>query len=126
MKPKHGEIQGAFYGNEGKIALKLPLIAFEEDGCQIVYCPALDISGYGNNEDEANESFTTSLKSFFSYTIHKKTFKNELQRLGWKVKSKNKPMIPPEMSKLLSQNDNFNRIFNSYAFRKYDQNINIP
>lgn len=126
MNPKHGQIQGSFYGHEGKIEMRLPFIAFEEDGSQIVYCPALDISGYGNNEVEANESFTTSLEAFFLYTINKKTFKEELHRLGWKTKNKNKPMTPPDMSKLLSENDNFNRIFNTHPFRKYDQQIEIP
>ena len=111
MHPKRGQISGTFKGHNSKIEVKLPLIAFEEDGSQIVYCPALDVSGYGITEHEANQSFTTSLEAFFSYSMNKGTFLEELRRLGWKAKNIHKPMTPPNMSKLLSENDNFSRIF---------------
>jgi hypothetical protein len=112
-------------GNEG-IDVKLSLITFEEDGAQIVYCPALDITGYGNTDKEANDSFTISLDEFFTYTTHKKTFSEEMKRLGWKVKHNNKFMRPPNMSTLLEENENFNRIFNNHSFQKVDQEITIP
>lgn len=52
----------------------LALILFEEDGSQIAYCQALDVSGYGNDEEEAKRSFEISLSEFFRYLINKKTF----------------------------------------------------
>ena len=64
MQPKQGQLSGMFRNDKNKIDVKLPLIEFEEDGCYVVYCPALDVSGYGKTEPEANQSFTVSLFLF--------------------------------------------------------------
>ncbi len=124
---KQAEFTGNWKSGRDNINMNLPVIMFEEDGAQIVYCPALDVSGYGKNTDEANESFKTSLSEFFKYTLHKNTFISELSRMGWTIrKNKNKPMHPPEMSELLETNDNFKRIFNNFPYNKVDRNISIP
>ncbi|MFA4853720.1 MAG: hypothetical protein WC599_14485 [Bacteroidales bacterium] len=124
---KQAEFRGDYKSERDNLNMNLPVILFEEDGSQIVYCPALDIAGYGNNLDEAKESFKISLGEFFKYTLNKNTFKSELSRMGWTLrKSKYKPMHPPEMSKLLNTNENFNRIFNNFPFQKIDQNISFP
>ncbi len=112
-------------GNKS-VSMKVPMISFEEDGSYVVYCPALDISGYGSDEDEAFESFKMSLGEYFSYTINKGTFHKDLRRMGWTVKSKYKKMRPPTLQKILSDNDNFSRIFNDHTFKKFDQDIEIP
>ena len=72
---------GTWGDNKQSIDMLLSLISFEEDGAKIVYCPALDISGYGNSEQDANDSFAISLEEFFSYTTHKGTFNDELRRM---------------------------------------------
>lgn len=120
-------ISGTWNSDNNSIKFNLPLIFFEEDGSQIVYCPALDVSGYGDSEAEAIDSFQVCLGEFLLYTVHKKTFHSELQRLGWKIKkSSHKPMIPPDMVSLLENNDNFSRIFNNFPFRKIDSPIELP
>jgi hypothetical protein len=108
------------------IQINLAMIAFEEDKSNIIYCPALDLSGYGKTENEARESFETTLSEFFSYTIHKKTFPDVLKEMGWSVRKRGKRMTPPTMQKLLENNDNFNRIFNNFPFHKFDQPISMP
>lgn len=124
---KKAEIIGTWTGQSHAVDVHLPLIIFEDSGCQIVYCPALDVSGYGQTEDEAYESLKICLGEFFQYTLNKNTFRTELQKLGWKLKkSKTKPMIPPDMSTLLSNNDNFSNIFNNYSFRKVDESFSLP
>jgi hypothetical protein len=117
---------GQWDDGKNSIIVNLSMIAFEEDNSHIIYCPALDISGYGKTEIEARESFETTINEFFSYTIHKKTFTEVLKELGWSVRKKGKPMIPPTMQELLSNNDNFNRIFNNFSFHKFDQYIAMP
>ncbi|HEY4787807.1 MAG TPA: hypothetical protein VIH57_17245 [Bacteroidales bacterium] len=87
---KNGEVMGNMSFGNNRVSFKLPIIAFEEDGAKIVYCPALDLSGYGLDENEADESFKISLDQFISYTIHKNTLDKELRRLGWKVKTVHK------------------------------------
>lgn len=126
MRPKQGHLSGTFSNEKGKFDVKLSLIEFEEDGCLVVYCPALDVCGYGKTEPEANQSLTVSLAAFFQYSINKNTFVDEMRRLGWKFKNIHRKMIPPDMSTLLSENENFSRIFNNHSFRKYDMNIEIP
>jgi hypothetical protein len=127
MSEKLKAIRGQWVSGKNAIKVNLPLIQFEEDGSQIVYCPALDVSGYGNTEAEAMTSFSISLGEFFHYTTNKKTLASELKLMGWVIKkSKNKPMTPPPMSDLLESNDNFSRIFNSHPFRKFDKAFDLP
>jgi hypothetical protein len=126
MTPK-AQFSGTWNNDQHKVMVNLPLILFEEDGSQIAYCPALDVSGYGQSEPEALESFKISLGEFLLYTIRKKTFTAEMKRMGWTIKkSSRKPMIPPTMSKLLEENENFSRIFNNFPFRKIDEPISLP
>jgi len=127
MTDKKGSIRGEWVSGPRHINVNLPMIVFEEDGCNIVFCPALDVSGYGKSEDEAMHSFTHCLGEFFQYTTNKRTFHNELIRMGWKIKNtKIQKMIPPPMSKLLETNDNFSRIFNDHSFRKIDRSVEMP
>ena len=126
MPDKHVRFNGDYKSSREKILMSLPLIEFEEDGSQIIYCPALDLSGYGKNENEAKQSFEIVLEEFFRYTLNKNTFFEELTRMGWKIKKGNKPMSPPQMSDLLEKNENFSRIFNEHNFRKFDKEILIP
>jgi hypothetical protein len=126
MTPE-GQFHGTWTSSSHKISINLPFIIFEEGDCQVVYCPALDVSGYGDTEAEAFESFEVCLGEFLLYTTHKKTFLDELKRLGWVIKkSKFKPMVPPQISQLLEGNENFSRIFNNFPFRKIDQAVSLP
>jgi hypothetical protein len=87
----------------------------------------LDISGYGENETEADKSFELVLSEYFKYTVNKNTLAEDLKKMGWTIrKNMNKNPIPPSMSKLLETNEDFNRIFNNNEFRKTNRTINIP
>jgi len=121
------EFKGSWANDETTYIMSLPVIIFQDGGSEIVYCPALDLSGYGKDENEAKKSFKVALGEFFRYTTNKNTLRLELQRLGWELKkNKKKPMLPPSMSRLLEENDNFSNIFNNYPFRKIDEKIEIP
>ena len=107
--------------------MNLPVILFEEDGAQIMYCPALDLSGYGKTETAAFDSFKIVVAEYFDYTLKKKTLLDDLSRLGWQLgKNLKKKLTPPAFSKLLQTNDNFKRIFDNHSFRKTDTLIQIP
>ncbi len=57
------------YGNEKFIVkVRLDIISFEEEGSRICYSPALDMSGYGVNEEDAKTSFEVALEEFLRYT----------------------------------------------------------
>ena len=114
-------------GDRGAINFNLSLLIFEEDGAIIVYCPPLDLAGYGNNEEEAKKSFEIVVSEYFDYTTKKETMLSDLKRLGWHIKkSLNKSMTPPEDSYLLSKNENFKRIFETHDYRKTSMPVQIP
>jgi hypothetical protein len=52
----------------------------------IIYIPSMDISGYGDNIDEAESLLKECLNDFFIYltTLTQKKMDLELSRLGWK------------------------------------------
>ena len=109
------------------LKVNLALILFEEDGQHIAFCPALDVFGYGDSEQRAIDAFTVSLGEYLLYTTNKGTFQKDLEVHGWKVKkSLHKPMVPPEMSYLLSSNDEFSRVFNTHDFKKINHSVNMP
>lgn len=118
--------EGTWQSPSHSVEVNVPLIIFEDGNSHIVYCPALDVSGYGADENEAKASFETSLSEFILYTTRKKTLNKVLTDMGWTIKSKNKPMVPPPFSKLLGENDNFRNIFDNYPFKKVDEDIMIP
>lgn len=127
MIDTEGIIQGEWKSANNSIELSLPLIVFQEDNTFITYCPAFDLSGYGNTEHEAYESFNIVLGEYFLYTTRKKTLGEDLRKHGWIVSNnKTKPMMPPELSKLLETNKDFNRIFNNFPFKKIDQRVSMP
>ena len=66
-------ITGSWRSASNIVKVRLPLIMFSEDDTQIIYCPALDLSGYGKTEPEARESFEITFDQFLQYTINKKT-----------------------------------------------------
>ena len=102
-----------------KFHIGLSLVEFVEDNVVIVYSPALDLSGYGNSEEEAKSSFSESLHEFFRYTHNKKTLDKVLISLGWsKNGTKAKPKFtPPKDSDLVSSNSLYNDIVNTKNYK---------
>jgi hypothetical protein len=125
---KHFQYKGKFSNSKGVLDFEIPLISFIDDNTHIIYCPVLDLSGYGNDETEARKSFDTVLEEFLAYTNNKKTLWTDLKNLGWTIKkSKKKPeATPPPLSALLDTNEEFSRIFNNYPFKKYNTAITLP
>ena len=119
-------VKGGYKLRETHILINLDIIIFNEGESIIVYCPSLDLSGYGYSEVEAKESFDTVLSEYFRYTIIKKTVKADLIRLGWKMKNDIKPIQPPTLQRVLRENENFSRIFNTYDFRKTVKQVELP
>lgn len=113
------------YGSN-HVKLSTQVFLFEEDGVFFVYNPSFDLTGYGNNKDEAMESFQIVLDEFFKYTLNKNTLFLELQRLGWKIKSKKKKMYAPQISDMINTNDQLKDIVNSKQYSTSDYQVNVP
>ena len=121
---KNVHFEGKWEGANKQVEVKLSLIIFEDSGSQVVYCPALDVYGYGVTEKEALDSFKVCLGEFLKYTLNKGTLHSEMAKMGWTIRKKK--FTPPLFSKLLKINEDFSDIFNNHNFNKIDQNINIP
>lgn len=122
--------QGTFQGNlafaNGKeLQVNLPFLAFEEDGVTIIYCPSLELNGYGKTEAEAFDSLKITLAEYFEYCLNKGTLWDDLKAHGWKLKKK-KTMTPPDLSHLLRDNALFADVFNTKDYRKFNQVVTVP
>jgi hypothetical protein len=120
---------GKFLNSQAKVSVTVGLFEFQEDGNTIIYSPAFDLSGYGKDLVEAKHSFEETLDEFLDYTIKKKTFVKELNRLGWKLKQsdiKKKKIKSPELATLITKNDYLAEILNEKNFTKFDQTVSVP
>lgn len=108
------------------VKVSLQVLFFEEDNIYYAYMPSFDLTGYGKNEDEAKESLTIVLDEFIRYTLNKNTLFIEMQRLGWKVKSKKKPMYAPQMSDLINTNEQLKDIINYKQYTTSNYQVNVP
>ena len=113
-----------YESNSAKVNLQV--LVFEEENIYFAYMPSLDLTGYGKSEEEAKESLTIVLDEFFRYTLDKNTLFIEMQRLGWKIKSKKKPLYAPQMSDLINSNEQLKEIVNSRQYTTLNYQVDIP
>ena len=110
-----------FFNN--KVEAQLDVFCFENDGCRICYAPALDLAGYGLNEQEAEDSFQIVFNEFIGDIIKNKRVDSALSSLGWKPKKKT--ALAPDMTNILMTNKTLQRIFNSTSYIKTSQNLSV-
>ena len=122
---QNAKVSGVIVTNDRKITVNLFVILFEDNGSQIAYCPALNVYGYGETEQEARKSFEVCLGEFFDYTIKKKTLVKELEALGWSIKKERKFTAPP-FTNLLGSNKYLRKIMDTKDFKKVNEPIVIP
>jgi hypothetical protein len=122
--PRKQQIHAELRMPSSKITVNVALICFQEGNVHVVYCPSLDLSGYGNDEAEATKSFKTALKEYLRYTVNKHTLQEDLQSRGWVLKKKK--IVAPTMSKMLRENKNFQNIFDHHSFKKVDTHLELP
>ena len=121
------QFKGSIGFNNGDYQLSLTLLEFKENDVTIVYSPALDLSGYGYSTEEAKNSFNIVLVEFLRYTHNKKTFEDEIKKLGWKIKGKknNHKFLPPLNSELIERNTLYSDIVNSKNYKAYNESIEL-
>jgi len=106
----------------------LSLLSFVENDIHYLYSPELDIYGYGQNETQARDSFTTTFKATISYMVNKRTLTEELKTLGWTVKKNKKGVLytPPLFSNLIEENEEVRNIVNTKVYTKYNHAVQLP
>lgn len=74
------------------INVTVQVVLFQEDGIWVAYCPALELSSYGDDKDDAREAFEAAMKIFLSETDRKGTLERYLLKLGWQLQQKPRPI----------------------------------
>ncbi len=90
-----GKVKGKVRSKAGDIIVSLDIISYLEGGCRIIYCPALELSGYGRTKSAAEESFKITLSEFLDYALEKGTLPEVMRGLGWSGAASNCPHIVP-------------------------------
>lgn len=119
-----GLVKGKVNSRYGDIMVQLDVIQYDEDGCRMVYCPALDVIGYGRSDEEAETSFITTLQEFLDYTLEHGTLRKVLKGLGWKFAEDK--VTPPVLSYLIPRNDMLREIVDGDSYVKSSSEIRIP
>lgn len=123
---QQGNLKGEKQFGTKSVKVDLQVLIFEEDNIHYAYMPSFDLMGYGNTEENAKESLTVVLDEFLRYTLNKNTLFIEMQRLGWKIRSKQKPMYAPQMSEMINTNEQLKDIVNSKQYTSSNYQVNIP
>lgn len=79
-----------------KIGVQLTVAFYKEGNKFIAYCPAFDISTYGDSFEDAKRKFEELTDLFIDETMRMGTLDEVLTGLGWKKVIRPKPRwIPP-------------------------------
>lgn len=102
------------------ISVDLSVILYEEDGMHYAYCAALDVLGYGLDDDEAKLSFEVMLEEILKEAVSEGNLYALLESYGWHKSE------PPKISDLISRSEELADIINNKAYRTIRENITIP
>jgi hypothetical protein len=72
-----------------EITIEVELAIVKEDDYYVAYCPALELSAYGNSIKKAKESFNKEVNIFIEETHKRGTLEKYLLKKGWTLQFKN-------------------------------------
>lgn len=84
--------KNAVQKERNSLNVNVQVALFQEDGIWVAYCPALEVSSYGDDKKEAKKAFEEAMQIFLSETDRKGTLERYLLKLGWQLQQKPKPM----------------------------------
>ena len=122
--------EGKFQDKTSVVRVKLLLFHFQDENkVHFVYSPHLDLTGYGNDENQAKKSFEVVMEDFVDYTVKKKTIAKVLADLGWEVKGSEKhprKLLAPSITKVINENEYISEIFDKYSVNTFHEEIRLP
>ena|ERR1035437_6956035 len=84
---------------KSQIKLSVETVTTEEDGYFVVYCPALELSGYAETVEKAKASFEKEMEIFLEETCKRGTLEKYLLKNGWCLQQSPKlSYLPPPQS----------------------------
>ena len=99
-------------GRLAKAQIEVLLVLDDDSGQYVAYCPALEVSSYGDTEEEARAAFEDALAIFIKDTSERGTLDQLLLALGWRLLKQPEPVYePPRLSiELLNRTSRNRRI----------------
>lgn len=77
------------------IEVSVPVLILKDGDTYVAYCPALNLSSYGNSSKDAKNAFDENMKIFLSETERKGTLEKYLLKLGWMIQQIPEPFYRP-------------------------------
>lgn len=111
----------ALQKSRNSVNVNIEVVLFEEDGMWVAYCPALELSSYGDDENDAKQAFEEAMAIFLSETDRKGTLERYLLKLGWQLQQKPKPVYNPPAISLLREQKLLRR-----KSHIYNEKVTIP
>jgi predicted RNase H-like HicB family nuclease len=104
------------------IKAEVEVLIMKEEDTYVAYCPALDLSSYGETEKKALREFGLALDIFMRETDRKGTLERILLKLGWSLQQRPNPVYePPKFDKA-----KLHRLFKSNAPKVVTEEISVP
>jgi len=76
--------------DRNSLNVNVQVALFKENDIWVAYCPALEVSSYGDEKDEAKQAFEEAMQIFLAETERKGTLEKYLLKLGWQLQQKPK------------------------------------
>ncbi|MEX8549035.1 MAG: hypothetical protein V5804_15660 [Mucilaginibacter sp.] len=121
---KH-RVEAKLSANKARANVIVDTVTWEENGIHFHYAPALDLTGYGNTQEEAFQSFNIQIDEFLTYVLNKGTVYDELERLGWTVNKKKKQITAPIEADLLADNETYRNLITMQGINKSSTHIEL-
>lgn len=81
-----------------QVRANIEVLLIAEDDQWIAFCPALQVSSYGDTKAEAKRAFLAAVKIFVDETAKRGTLERELLQLGWRLISVPRPIYEPPIT----------------------------
>ena len=81
------------------IKVEVEIFVVKEGDFFVAYCPALQVSSYGNTGKDAKKGFDGALNIFINETEKRGSFEKVLLKMGWSLKQVPAPLYIPPRSK---------------------------
>jgi len=109
------------------VNVSLAMYLFREEKSYIIYCPALDLSAYGDTEEHAKDSFADVFEITIKYMLNKNSIREDLLNHGWQIKSlKQKKIKAPSFETMLKKNNLLREILQNKEYTTFRQEVGIP
>ena len=89
------ETQKIKINKDGSLECEVAVMLIDEDNIFTAYCPALELTTYGDSIEDVSNAFNERLEIFIDEMIQSHSLHDELVRLGWKFKTNNVALEQP-------------------------------